>query len=77
MPNLWLLSIGSAIYLFLQAPKVGKNRWIWALFGLIFGLLPLGVFFIRTTNLKELGWGLVVISIVILCLEFLGLLFFA
>jgi hypothetical protein len=59
----FFLSIGIAIYLFVVAPKFGKNRWLWAIMGFIFGLIALGIFFIKT-NRKVLGWILVIFSII-------------
>jgi hypothetical protein len=59
----FLLSIGIAIYLFVVAPKFGKSRWLWAILGFFFGLIALGIFFIKT-NRKVLGWILVILSII-------------
>jgi hypothetical protein len=55
------LRAGSSIYLYMEAPKHYKNRWLWSIFGLIFGLITLGIFFIKTDR-KRLGWILTVIS---------------
>jgi hypothetical protein len=60
----FLLSLGIAIFLFVQAPKFGKNRWLWAILGFIFGFITLGIFFIKTGR-KVLGWILVILSILL------------
>lgn len=60
----FLLSLGIAIFLFVQAPKFGKNRWLWAILGFIFGFIALGIFFIKTGK-KVLGWILVILSILL------------
>jgi hypothetical protein len=59
----FFISVGIAIYLFVVAPKFGKSRWLWAIMGFIFGLIALGIFFIKT-NRKVLGWFLVIFSII-------------
>jgi hypothetical protein len=60
----FLLSLGIAIFLFVQAPKFGKNKWLWAILGFIFGFIALGIFFIKTGK-KVLGWILVILSILL------------
>lgn len=69
----FLLSIGIAIYLFVVAPKFGKSRWLWAILGFFFGLIALGIFFIKTER-KVLGWILVVVSIILYVFVFLAAL---
>lgn len=59
----FFISVGIAIYLFVVAPTFGKSRWLWAIMGFIFGLIALGIFFIKT-NRKVLGWILVIFSII-------------
>lgn len=34
----WFVSILVAIYLLIDAPKHGKNKWLWSILGLLFGL---------------------------------------
>lgn len=65
----FLLSIGIAIYLFIQAPKFGKSRWLWAILGFVFGLITLGIFFIKTKR-KLIGWILVIVSIIFYAIYF-------
>ncbi|CAG9606992.1 hypothetical protein [Pseudoneobacillus rhizosphaerae] len=66
----FFISVGIAIYLFVVAPKFGKSRWLWAIMGFIFGLIALGIFFIKT-NRKVLGWILVILSIIFYVFVFL------
>jgi hypothetical protein len=66
----FFISVGIAIYLFAVAPKFGKSRWLWAIMGFIFGLIALGIFFIKT-NRKVLGWILVILSIIFYVFVFL------
>ncbi len=61
---LLLLGIAIAIYLFVQTPKFSKNRWIWAILGIFFELLTLGIFFIKTRR-KMLGWIIISVWIII------------
>jgi len=70
-----LLSVAIAIYLALDAPKYEKNPWIWGIFGFLFGLITLGIYFIQT-NRKTAGWLLIILSILywtIIILMMLGL----
>ncbi|MGM0816719.1 MAG: hypothetical protein ACQEUO_14565 [Bacillota bacterium] len=60
----WFVSIIVAIYLFVDAPKHGKNKWLWAILGLLFGLFTLGVYLIKTER-KGLGWTVLIVSIII------------
>ncbi|MFJ5963836.1 hypothetical protein [Bacillus sp. NPDC093026] len=44
-----------AIYMFVDAPKNGKNQWLWSILGLLFGLFTLGIYFIKTKRTGR-GW---------------------
>lgn len=55
-----------AVYLAIDAPKHGKNPWLWGILGFLFTLLPLGIYLIKT-NRKVAGWifvGLSILSII-------------
>ena len=60
----WFVSILVAIYLFVDAPKHGKNKWLWAILGLLLGLFTLGIYLIQTGR-KGLGWTVLIVSIFI------------
>lgn len=73
-----LLSVAITIYLALDAPKYGKNSWIWGILGFFFGLITLGVYLIQT-NRKTAGWIILILSIlywVFIVLFTIGLLAF-
>lgn len=57
-----LLSIAICIYLALDAPKYGKNPWLWGILGFIFGLITLGIYLIQTDR-KTWGWILLILAI--------------
>lgn len=57
-----ILSIVIAVYLAIDAPKHGKNPWLWGILGFIFGPLVLGIYLIKTGR-KLLGWIIVGIAI--------------
>ncbi|MFB8734012.1 hypothetical protein ACEQPO_08795 [Bacillus sp. SL00103] len=53
-----------AIYLFIDAPKHGKNKWLWSILGLLFGLFAF--WDIPHQNRKKgLGWPVLIVSIII------------
>ncbi|WP_377888894.1 hypothetical protein [Alkalihalobacillus sp. R86527] len=58
----FLIPIIVAVYLAIDAPKHGKNPWLWGILGFLFTLLPLGIYLIKT-NRKVAGWIFVVLSI--------------
>ncbi|EDL63531.1 hypothetical protein [Bacillus sp. SG-1] len=58
----FIINIIIAIYLFVDARKRGKNPWLWAILGLIFGAIVLGIYFIQTGR-KGIGWTIVILSI--------------
>ncbi|MGE6630930.1 hypothetical protein [Bacillus sp. NPDC077027] len=60
----WFVSILVAVYVFVDAPKHQKNKWLWAILGLLFGLFTLGIYLIKTGR-KGFGWTVLVISILI------------
>jgi hypothetical protein len=66
-----LFHLGIAIYLYFQAPHYGKNKWIWAGFGLVFEFLALGIFMLKI-NQKVYGWIFIVIFVTSLVLDILA-----
>ncbi|WP_342502498.1 hypothetical protein [Bacillus sp. FSL R5-0397] len=66
----WFVSILVAIYLFVDAPKHGKNKWLWAILGLLLGLFTLGIYLIQTGR-KGLGWTVLIVSIFIYAIAIL------
>ncbi|WP_270182255.1 hypothetical protein [Alkalihalobacillus sp. CinArs1] len=58
----FLVPIIVAVYLAIDAPKHGKNPWLWGILGFLFTLLPLGIYLIKTDR-KVAGWIFVVLSI--------------
>ncbi|MGE6630931.1 hypothetical protein [Bacillus sp. NPDC077027] len=60
----WFVSITVAIFLYIDAPKHKKEKWLWAILGLIFGLLALGVYLIKT-NRKGIGWLIIIFSTIV------------
>jgi len=67
-----IVGIIIAIYLFVDAPKHKKSRWLWAILGFIFGPITLGIYLIQTGR-KVLGW---IITIVAILLYILIIFFF-
>jgi len=57
-----IVSLVIAIFLFIDAPKHGKSRWLWAILGLIFGPITLGIYLIRTGR-RVLGWIITIVAI--------------
>ncbi|GAB1305344.1 hypothetical protein [Bacillus altitudinis] len=66
----WFVSILVAIYLFVDAPKHGENKWLWAILGLLLGLFTLGIYLIQTGR-KGLGWTVLIVSILIYAIAIL------
>ncbi|MGE6656566.1 hypothetical protein [Bacillus altitudinis] len=66
----WFVFILVAIYLFVDAPKHGKNKWLWAILGLLLGLFTLGIYLIQTGR-KGLGWTVLIVSIFIYAIAIL------
>ena len=52
---LWgaLVNVGAATWLFLEARAAGLKTWVWALFGLCFGLLSVALFYLVQLNSKN------------------------
>jgi len=42
----WLVNIGAAIWLFIEAKSISLKAWIWSLFGLLFGLMGVILFYV-------------------------------
>ncbi|RBP02788.1 hypothetical protein [Rossellomorea aquimaris] len=59
----YLFNILIAIYLFIDAQKHNKNKWLWAILGLIFSFITLGIYWILTGK-KVLGWVLTIAAII-------------
>lgn len=47
-----LVNVGVAIWLFMDASRERVSRWIWGIFGLVFGLLGLVVFYVLVSYQK-------------------------
>lgn len=60
----FLLSLAFAIFLFIDAPKHNKSRWLWAILGFIFGPIALGIYFIKTGR-KVAGWIITILAILV------------
>lgn len=48
-----LSSAGVAIWLFVEARRDDANRWVWALAGLIFGLIALILYYVISIALRH------------------------
>ena len=66
-----VLNIIVTIYLVIDSRKHGKSPILWGILGFFFGVLVLGIYFIKT-NRKVIGWIITIISI----LGYLALLLF-
>ncbi|QHA91379.1 hypothetical protein [Bacillus sp. N1-1] len=58
-----ILNIVIAIYLFVDAKKRDKSSFFWAIFGLIFGPIVLGIYFIQTGR-KGIGWLIIILALI-------------
>jgi hypothetical protein len=58
----FIISLAFAIFLFIDAPKFNKSRWLWAILGFIFGPIALGIYFIKTGR-KVAGWIITILAI--------------
>ena len=58
----FIISLAFAIFLYIDAPKHGKSRWLWAILGFIFGPIALGIYFIKTGR-KVAGWIITILAI--------------
>ena len=59
-----IIGVIIAIFLYVDAPKHNKSRWLWAILGFIFGPVALGIYFIRTGR-KVLGWIITIVAILL------------
>jgi len=57
-----IISILFAVFLFIDAPKHHKSRWLWGILGFIFGPIALGIYFIKTGR-KVAGWIITILAI--------------
>ncbi|MEH7096862.1 hypothetical protein [Neobacillus vireti] len=60
----FIISLAFAIFLFIDAPKHNKSRWLWAILGFIFGPIALGIYFIKTGR-KVAGWIITILAILV------------
>ncbi|MYL64576.1 hypothetical protein GLW07_14560 [Bacillus hwajinpoensis] len=58
-----ILNIVIAIYLFVDAKKRDKSSFFWAIIGLIFGPIVLGIYFIQTGR-KGIGWLIIILALI-------------
>jgi hypothetical protein len=65
------IGIGCAIYVFMDAKKRGRNRWVWAILTVLFGFLVLGIYLL-VTGRKVWGIIWVVLGVLELALVILG-----
>ncbi|WP_347549950.1 hypothetical protein ABFG93_21095 [Pseudalkalibacillus hwajinpoensis] len=57
-----IIPIVVAVFLAIDAPKHGKNPWLWGILGFLFTFLTLGIYLIKTGR-KVAGWIFVALSI--------------
>jgi cytochrome c biogenesis protein CcdA len=68
---MFILNILIAVYLFVDAPKHHKNRWLWGILGLFFSFIALGIYWILTGR-KLLGWIVLIAYVVWVILGIIG-----
>ncbi|WP_417896845.1 hypothetical protein [Bacillus safensis] len=56
------VSLAVAIYLWFDAPKHNKDKWLWAILGVLFSTIVLGIYLIKTER-KGLGWTILILTI--------------
>ncbi|KMY20159.1 membrane protein [Bacillus pumilus] len=56
------VSLAVAIYLWFDAPKHDKDKWLWAILGVLFSTIVLGIYLIKTER-KGLGWTILILTI--------------
>ncbi|MGG1685106.1 hypothetical protein [Pseudalkalibacillus sp. NRS-1564] len=59
----FIVNVVIAIFLFIDAKKQDKSSFFWAIIGLIFGPIVLGIYFIQTGR-KGIGWLIVVLAVI-------------
>jgi uncharacterized BrkB/YihY/UPF0761 family membrane protein len=47
-----LINFGVGIWLYIEARREKINRWVWAIFGVIFGLMGLVIYYLIRINTK-------------------------
>jgi hypothetical protein len=57
----FIISLAFAVFLYIDAPKHHKNRWLWAILGFAFGPIALGIYLIKTGR-KVAGWILTILA---------------
>ena len=75
----FIICLAFAIFLYIDAPKHNKSRWLWAILGFLFGPIALGIYFIKTER-KVAGWIITILAILlyivlIIVIVFAALLF--
>ncbi|WP_173108308.1 hypothetical protein [Bacillus sp. KH172YL63] len=68
---MYVFNILIAVYLFIDAPKHHKNKWTWAILGILFSFITLGIYWIKTGK-KVLGWVILIASTLWIILGILG-----
>jgi hypothetical protein len=58
-----ILNVILTIYLVIDSRKYGKSPVLWGILGFVFGLIALGIYFIKTDR-KVIGWILTILSII-------------
>jgi hypothetical protein len=47
-----LINFGVGIWLYIEVQREKLNRWVWAIFGVIFGLMGLAIYYLIRINTK-------------------------
>lgn len=61
-------------FVYTDCKKTNKNQWVWSALVLVFGLLPLGIYLLKT---GRKGWGIAWTIIGVLLYLFIILMFVA
>ncbi|WP_042463385.1 hypothetical protein [Neobacillus dielmonensis] len=69
----YLVNIIIAVFLAIDAPKHNKRPWLWAILGVFFGAIVLGIYFIQTGK-KVLGWVITILALIVYIFIFLGMI---
>ncbi|MBD1383021.1 hypothetical protein [Metabacillus arenae] len=59
----WIIQIVVAVYLAIDSKKRGMNPWLWGILGFFFGLITLGIYFIKIGK-KGLGWTITILALI-------------